>query len=235
MITKAVHSPLRSTLAAFALAAAVCSPTHAANLLSNGSFELLQNGSPASADYTYSSSGQYLQGWLPVANGYEHFRANSTAYSAYGGTAVAQEGAFVVDLAAVSFSSGGLQQSVNLGAGNYSLSFWAATSNMVGRDGTGTIDVSVSSGTPGSQQFSVVNHTVNVTSTDWQQQTFNFSLASAGLTTITLANNQNANEHFAFIDNVALVPEPHEWAMMLIGLGVVGNLARRRRVLSGLN
>ena len=33
--------------------------------------------------------------------------------------------------------------------------------------------------------------------------------------------------------NVAAVPEPHEWAMMLAGLGLVGWAARRRREQSG--
>jgi hypothetical protein len=37
------------------------------------------------------------------------------------------------------------------------------------------------------------------------------------------------------LDNVtiAAVPEPHEWAMMLAGLGIVGWVARRQRGAAG--
>jgi len=38
-----------------------------------------------------------------------------------------------------------------------------------------------------------------------------------------------ANNTGAFSVSVAAVPEPHEWAMMLAGLGLVGWAARRRR------
>jgi len=235
------RQPTQRALAAMISFAALAGPAGAANLLDNGSFEYLANGSYAKADYTgvghangiIQGPDDYLLAWRPVDNGYEHFSAASPAYSQYGGSAVAQDGSFVVDLAPYSYTGGGVQQVVNLNAGTYALSFWASTSALAGRSGTGTIGVTVLTGSPSTQQYSVANATVNVLAGDWQQKFFTFSLASAAPTTIMIWNGENPNQHFAFVDNVELavapVPEPHEWAMMLAGLGVVGVVAGRRR------
>jgi hypothetical protein len=222
---------------ALAVAAAGSGQAVAANLLANGSFELLKDGSAATADYTgvghvngiSQGPNDYLQGWVPYASGFEHFDATSPAYSANGGSAVAKDGAYVVDLAPYTFTGGGIEQTVALGAGSYSLTFWATTSQLAGRSGTGLVDVAVLSGSPSSQQYTVTNYSVNVTANDWQPFAFAFTLANPGPTTIRFSNGQDPYQHFAFIDNVALVPEPHEWAMMLAGLGMVGVIAKRRR------
>ena len=41
--------------------------------------------------------------------------------------------------------------------------------------------------------------------------------------------DENKNDNFGAINVTAAVPEPHEWAMMVAGLGVVGWVARRRQ------
>jgi hypothetical protein len=44
-----------------------------------------------------------------------------------------------------------------------------------------------------------------------------------------LDNSISSFDYSFAVDNVAAVPEPSEWAMMMIGLGLVGEIARRRK------
>lgn len=45
-----------------------------------------------------------------------------------------------------------------------------------------------------------------------------------------LVPSRDTYNNLSFTVEVAPIPEPHEWAMMLAGLGLVGVIARRRRV-----
>lgn len=51
---------------------------------------------------------------------------------------------------------------------------------------------------------------------------------SAGTTYILSFNGQATNDSTAFIDNVALVPEPTAWALLITGFGLTGFAMRRR-------
>jgi len=95
-------------------------------------------------------------------------------------------------------------------------------------------DIAPCCGNPASVRFSVdgspigAANTVNSTAFAGYETTFTAPAASF---TLALYNSQTAayGNDFA-VDNVqvAAVPEPHEWAMMLAGLGLVGWVARRR-------
>jgi len=78
--------------------------------------------------------------------------------------------------------------------------------------------------------------TIGITYADslqgWKTATLNFSATAPStlLSFSALTSGANFNGGL-MIDNisVAAVPEPHEWAMMLAGLGLVGWAARRRQ------
>lgn len=59
-----------------------------------------------------------------------------------------------------------------------------------------------------------------------------FKATSSGMVNVSLGTS-NATNQGPVVDNIVLtvaaVPEPHEWAMMLAGLGIVGTIASRRR------
>jgi len=68
---------------------------------------------------------------------------------------------------------------------------------------------------------------------NYQSATFEF-LATSGTSTLRFGGFDTDTQNLQFgavLDNVAVtaVPEPHEWLMMLCGLGLVGWVARGRR------
>ncbi|MFC0166919.1 FxDxF family PEP-CTERM protein [Pseudoduganella danionis] len=77
--------------------------------------------------------------------------------------------------------------------------------------------------------------TYDAASTGWNAFTTGAISLAAGSHTLTFAglNPHNASDTSAFIDNismnVAAVPEPETYAMLLAGLGLVAGVARRRK------
>jgi len=65
--------------------------------------------------------------------------------------------------------------------------------------------------------------------TFWVKQTFKFTVAQD--TTLAFAATGISNSYGGYIDsvNLAAVPEPATWAMMIGGFGLVGGAMRRRR------
>jgi uncharacterized protein (TIGR03437 family) len=168
-----------------------------ANLLTNGSFETgtytatagqggdsLNVGSTAMTGWTVV--GGHPIAWLPTG--------------AFGG--IAESGKYYLDLTGYSDTKpyGGVSQTVNLAAGNYSLTFY------LGQDQSspiyrGPVSVSVSAGDNSGSVFTSI-----VPGDNWQQETLNFSLATAGQTAITIIGNNTVGGQYIGLDNVDLEP-----------------------------
>ena len=209
---------------AFAAALVAHTPLHAASFV-NGSFE---NGTDPGASYSTLDSGSTdITGWK-VSDG-------SVDY--IGGYWSAQDGSRSVDLAGLS-SPSSISQSFDTTPGaSYLVSFW-----MAGNQDGPPLPIKAAAVSAGSYfgTFTVDTTGTNHSNMGWQQRSFVFvanaasTLLSFGSTAPGGVYGQGGNGECcwgAAIDNVSVtpVPEPHEWAMMLAGLGIVGTIAARRR------
>jgi hypothetical protein len=233
-----------STIAAVAaMGLLAAAQAHSASLVTNGSFETTTAGGgqlgyntdatgwatsgynflfPAGTADTTGVTGVDggLQLWGPgngVANGLP-------ASSPDGGNYVAADGAYQVG--AITQSINGLTPGAQYDVGFYwagaqQQSFFGATTEQwVVSLGAQTISTSVLNNA--SQGF-----------TGWTHEDFTFTATSASETLSFLAvGTPSGVPPFSLLDGVtlnAVVPEPATWAMMILGVGGIGALARRRR------
>lgn len=194
--------------------------------LLNGSFES-QNLSESYVGFLYSDAGlnQFL-GYGPVgvsAGGWSFSGQSGLSYSntLWGGTA--QDGNVFGFLRN---EGGEISQSFTDVAGDYAFSFELEqrTSWRVG--GFQTVSVlfdgaAIWSGTPGDT---------------WGAYSFSASNVATGNHTLSLrgTNLGAASDTSVFVDNVRLtvsaVPEPESYMLVLVGLAMIGAVARRRKV-----
>lgn len=235
---------MKNILLAAAALVVVSSAANAVNLVTNGSFETTTAG-PGQLGYNTDATG-----WTVPSGGYSFLFASGTAdttgssgqygsltlygpgngannglpaSSPDGGNYVAEDGAFRVQP---------IQQTINglvVGA-QYAVSFYWGGAQQNGFTGPTTENFDVSLG---NQTFSTP--TLNNAShgfTGWQQQTFTYTATSTSEVLSFLANGTPQGQPpFSVLDGVSLqaVPEPATWAMMLLGVGGMGAVARRRR------
>ena len=205
----------RSTLTVLALLAVVAPAS--ANLILNGSFEV----PPLPSGYDYVRGGRGLiTEWRPVFTGVEHLNPPTSPSRSLG---TAHDGVLVVDLTPYIYTGGGLEQSVATAATQqYRLTFWGATANSFGRDGTGVIKVTVDADP--SQSFNLSNPTAEAV---WQSFTLDFT-ASAASTNIRFWNDEDPYTHFAFLDDINLSPVPEPFTTAL-GIAALALATKRRR------
>ena len=203
---------MKTTFALLALAAT--SPSFAATLITNGSFEL---GNTSGAFSTVAAGGTDITGWTVDAGSVDYI----SSYWA------ASDGARSIDIAGSAI--GALSQSFATTVGqSYSVSFDLSSNPDL--SGPRDLLVSIDGGAP-----SVFTHPgatgKDAAGMNWTAQSFTF-LAGGPSTTITFTTNGTAQGVFgAALDNVAAiaVPEPAAWALMLAGFGLVGGAMRRRQ------
>ena len=224
------------------MAAIAVSPTaRATNLVTNGDFTSLSNGLGQIDNLTTAT------GWVSSGYNFVMTTADQAVDSQYGagnlalwdlanggnntwdgkaagaGNFLALDGAYMTGPVTQSIS--GLQ----IGQ-TYDLTFNYAFAQQHGFDQdtvqhlTATIDgISWQSA-----DFALPEHGF----TGWQSETLQFTASAATATLSFLAYGNKPVPPFALVSNVSLpsaVPEPATWAMMIIGVGGIGALARRRR------
>jgi hypothetical protein len=146
------------------------------------------------------------------------------ATSPDGGRFVVADGAFGV---------GPISQTINgLNVGSqYSLSFYYAAGQQYSYDGPTTEAWKVSFGGQ-TQQTSTIN-LGNHNFADWQQASFTYTATSSSQVLSFLAvGTPSGLPPFVLLDGVSLtapVPEPEEWAMTLVGVGLVSYQVRRKQ------
>ncbi len=231
-------------------------PALAANLVTNGGFEMVAPDSPVQGfqlGQNWNFNGN-LTGWNSApgsstnSNNAFNVLFNSatattispnTQYTAsetqtlsilnYGDAS--PDGGNFVGLDGDIFANGALSQTINgLTVGNeYQLSFfWAATQfqNRVGAT-TERLDVSF-----GSSSFSTPTKAIETHGFDgWTSVTQRFTATSTSqLLSFLSVGSPTGLPPVALLDGVSVsaVPEPSSWAMLVLGFGLVGAVARRR-------
>ena len=236
---------MRIALLAAAGIIAASSNVSAAELITNGGFEVSTNGpnfefdrdtvftgwtsngynfgfAPGTADTVGSTTSQYgnLKLWGPgtgEANGL-------TAASPAGGNYIAADGAFQV--APISQVVNGL-----VAGKKYNVKFYWAGAQQYGFTGATTEQWEVKLGNQ-SISTAIVNN-VNHGFTGWMSENFQFTAQNATETLSFLAHGTpDGVPPFSLLDGVSMqaaVPEPAQWGLMLAGFGALGAVSRRRR------
>ena len=123
-------------------------------------------------------------------------------------------------------SPGTISQNLNLGVGNYVLTF-ALAGNPDGGDSVKSVDVSIDGITRSFTFDTAGQHTNNM---GWITESISFQSTAAAATTLSFTSQDAGGPYGAAIGNVNLlaVPEPGSMALLLAGLGMVGVMSSRR-------
>src|SRR5438067_481381 len=220
---------MKSSIVAVALsflALPLASQASVADYITNNSFEDVQIGSPF-----YSSNPADVPGWTKVGpNGDALLWAKGYADSS-GSVQVAADGNQFVTLGCgYNSSSCGLtswSQTFNLPAGSYTLQF-AMAAEFSGS--TQAVNVALTGGAAAVQDFSADGSIAQNYWADWETKSLAFSAIGTPVTLTFLTNNAPFDVGLDDIHVLSAVPEPETYAMVMAGLGLMGFIARRRRV-----
>lgn len=177
---------------------------------------------PGSADTTGSYSTEYsnyLKLWGPNSGSANGMPATSPV----GGNYVGADG---------NYQTGSISQTIGgLTIGQmYQLSFYWAAGQQAGYDGITTENWGVSFG--GQNYRTATVTTANHGFTPWRQEVVYFTATATSQLLSFLAQGTPAGvPPFSLLDGVSLTaaPEPATWLLMMVGLGGVMFVARRRR------
>jgi hypothetical protein len=232
-----IKSILISLTAAAALSAGAA---QAGELIVNGGFEV---GTPGQIDnvgtvfgwnttgynFLFNSTGADTNGVQGESGnlqlwGAGNGSANGLGASPVGGNFIAADGAY---------KEAPITQTVNglITGQKYNLTFYWAGAQQRGYDGVNTEQWKVTLG--GEMHATEVKTNSNHGFTGWQKETFTFTADGASALLSFLAVGTPAGvPPFSLLDGVSMtaaVPEPQTWAMLGMGMGLVGFAARRRK------
>jgi PEP-CTERM motif len=234
--------------AAVATVALALSSAAAANSFQNGGFEATTHG-PGQLGYNTDATGWYTSGYnFLYASGTAD--TSSAAIGQYGinplwgphngsnnGLAASSQNGGNFVAADGDFSVGAISQDISgLTIGHvYAVGFDYAYSQQEGYDGDTVQSWSVTLGDSASQgtsPYTLASHGFS----GWMRQTFSFTADATTETLSFLAQGNLPVPPFALLDGVTfsqegVVPEPAAWMTMVLGLGALGALARRRRAM----
>jgi hypothetical protein len=236
------------TLTAIAVAMAVGTGAHAANLVTNGGFESDSLGTPHEFGASYPATGQTVTGWTSASttafNLWEPSGAVADgptgADTRFGmthqylwklpATPDPDGGAFVV-LDGDPKGNGALTQMINgLVVGKtYTLSFdWAAAQI---RNRTGATTEKLVVGFGGDTFTTTTLNNPNHGATGWYTVTTHFTATSTSqLLSFLSVGTPTGFPPVVLLDGVSLaVPEPTSWALMIVGFFGLGGALRSRR------
>ena len=205
---------MRSIFAAVAAVALVPASAHAATFV-NGSFE---GGTLTNSSFTTVAGGNStaINGWVVTGNSVDYIGSYWTA----------QQGSRSIDLNGN--GPGGIQQTFDTVVGQlYNVSFWLA-GNTAGQPTVKSVQV----GATGAESSIFTFDTTGLSlpnNMGWKNYNYQFTAGPGGSTTLFFAS-PNSGSFGAALDNVSVsaVPEPATWAMMLLGIGLIGGAMRRR-------
>jgi choice-of-anchor C domain-containing protein len=217
--------------AALSGAAMVATPAQAANLLINGGFE-----APAIGSFfqNFGSGSTAITGWtVDTSNAGENVDIVNGAFTP-GGPSPAFEGTQYLDL--VGFGTlGSIYQTFSTVAGQrYVLSF-AYSHNLFGGDPSASAEFGLANGGVLGTLLAprVTFSHVGGTNSNLNWQTYSYGFLAAGTqTTLGFLSGAGGNNAGVLLDAVSVtgaVPEPAAWALMIVGFGLVGSAARRRK------
>ncbi len=207
---------MRSFIAAVAAVAAVALVPASANaaVFMNGSFE---GGTLTNTSFTTVPGGNAtaINGWVVTGDSVDYI----------GSYWMAQDGSRSIDLNGN--AQGGIQQTFDTVVGQlYNISFWLA-----GNTDNSPVIKSVLVGATGAASSIFTFDTTGFSApSNMGWKNYNYQFAATGTsTTLSFASN-SAGAFGAALDNVSVsaVPEPATWAMMLLGIGLIGGAMRRR-------
>ena len=206
------YPALAATIVAVSLAA--LASTAGATTIINGSFEQGPNGS---GFVELGGGSTAIPGWTVAGNSIDYI----TTYWQ------AADGSRSLDLSGS--DSGSVFQTLATTAGQkYTVTFDMA-GNPDGAPVTKELSVDAGAGTAQDYAFDTTGATHNAMG--WTPETYTFT-ASGASTVLTFTDLNNGSPYGAALDNVAIsVPEPATWAMMLLGVGLIGGglrMARRK-------
>ncbi len=215
-----------SAAAALLCACSIFGNAHAANLLTNGSFEDTTNFVDQGNDTMDLNVGSTsMPGWTVSGSHYVSWIGPTNPFNL---TASPSGGSYFLDLTGyingAPFS--GVTQTIATTPGaSYLLTFDLGSSPQWGlQDGL--------TATAGSASAVFTSTNSGSQTNLWQPESLAFT-ASGAATTISLVGNSGGNyiglDNVSVVQTVAGVPEPAMWAMMLIGFGSVGAAMRTHR------
>ncbi len=207
---------MRKYLAIAAAVALSTSSAQAAELIVNGGFEAPVIGANNFSNYVAPGTLNGESGWTVVTGDVDIVR------NLFGGGS-AFEGEQFLDL--WGYNPGVIAQSFATVIGaQYNLTFAYSHNSFGGLASASALFAA------GDLVGSVTHATGNGSNLDWQIFTGGFT-ATDTTTTLTFVNTDGGNNAGILLDgiSVAAVPEPATWGMMILGVGVIGTIMRRRR------